>query len=73
MTIFDEPLAHNEIRLHILEGGLVVTVLASSVWRCANCEDYHILLLHEATGEALAGLAGAIIHLADHIPAEEKP
>ena len=51
---------------HLLpDGRLVVSLPASAVWRCGECEDYHVTLLDKATRWGLLTLAAGIAHLAE--------
>ena len=54
------------LTLDIIDGQLVLTVSASRVRRCFECEDFHILLLDQATPRGLLTLAAGIAHLAEH-------
>jgi hypothetical protein len=51
----------------IADGALILSVPASSVWRCADCEDYHVRLLDRGDAPNLVRLAAGIAHLAEHI------
>jgi hypothetical protein len=55
------------VQFHVSDGALVLTVPASSVWRCGHCEDYHVRLLARGDAENLIRLAAGIAHLAEHV------
>jgi len=58
------------LAFHLLDGRLVLTVPASAVWRCAECEDVHVTLLRQASRQNLLTLAAGIAHLAEHVEGE---
>ena len=60
----------DELTLDVIDGRLVLTVPASAVWRCAECEDVHVTLLRQASRQNLLTLAAGIAHLAEHVEGE---
>jgi hypothetical protein len=53
------------------DGALILTIAADDLRVCPRCPNLHIRLIGAGTADQIRALAAGLLHLADHVAADE--
>ena len=62
---------HGIIKIDISADGVILTVPPGALVVCTECPDLHIVLSPVGTATRLREIAGAFLHLAEHLDGQE--